>query len=172
MTSSIMTSSIFSQFYSSSAWILRFKIYDLIKTGKYVVMYSITFQKIKTELKNLFLFAFNWYFSKVQFFAGPLTGAIFMMTSSTFGWRHQLENFFASSYHGREHLYQIWCIKDLYIKSYRGWCKKPPLVIQNSKKPGINRVKEFIQQLQFIRKCKISKIKFYRQVENFWWTGS
>ena len=37
MTSSIMTSSIFSQFYSSSAWILRFKIYHKIKTRKYVV---------------------------------------------------------------------------------------------------------------------------------------
>ena len=112
MTSSIMTSSIFSQFYPSSAWILRFKIYAMIKTGKYVLEISITFQKIKTELKNLFLFDFNWHFSKVQFFTGLLTGAIFMMTSSLFGWRHELENFFTSSYHGREHLFQIWCIKD------------------------------------------------------------
>ena len=94
MTSSIMTSSIFSQFYSSSAWILRLKIYDVIKTGKYVLEFSITFQKIKTELKNLFLSAHNWCFSKVLFFTSLLTGSIFLMTSSSFGWRHQLEFFF------------------------------------------------------------------------------
>ena len=59
MTSSKMPPSIFGQFYSSSAWILRLKINDKIKSGKYDLKYSIIFQKIKTELKNIVLLAFN-----------------------------------------------------------------------------------------------------------------
>ena len=107
MTSSYYDVIDFWHFCSFSAWILSSNFNGILKTGNYVKANPLSFQKIKTELKNLNWFVFKCIFSGSQFSPKSAAGVIFMMTSSLFGWRHQLENFSGSSYKGTQQLCQV-----------------------------------------------------------------
>ena len=60
----------FLKFYTYSAWILHIIIYTTKKTERYVKDEPFSFQKMKTELKNLALIRFYCDFSKEYFLTG------------------------------------------------------------------------------------------------------
>ena len=60
----------FLRFYTYSAWILHIKNYPTKKTGRYVKDKPFSFQKMKTESKNLALIRFYGHFSKGYFLTG------------------------------------------------------------------------------------------------------
>ena len=68
MTSSYYDIINFCHFYSFLAWILMTNFNGTLKTGNYVKKKPLSFQKIKTELKKLALFAFKCIFNEGQFY--------------------------------------------------------------------------------------------------------
>ena len=70
MTSAIVTSSIFLNFTHIQHGFYTSKIIQRKKSGKYVKDEPFSFQKMKTELKNLALIRFYCDFSKEYFLTG------------------------------------------------------------------------------------------------------
>ena len=72
------------KFCSFSALILLLNFNGVLKTGKYVEVKPLSFQKLKKEFKNLFLFVFKSNFNDRYFLPFSAAGVLFVMTSSLF----------------------------------------------------------------------------------------